>query len=414
MLKSAGLTLLSKLLTALLNFAAIIIISRFLGPADKGICSWYLVIIATSLIFSELVAGPAVGLLIHKYNIAKVRSVGYIWSIFISLFIPAFFLITQKINVTEWALIVVLCWLNAANTLHLHLLLAKQRLALFNGYNFFLAATAVTFVFVLFEMGYAGRINYLFCLIVAWGLCFFAGLFLFSADKNKDLKNDSTSGLLKEGFTYGIANQAGHLTSLLNNKLVFFLLPGAILGVYSNALSLAEAILMIPGSVGQILYSKALNSNDQRKSDENARIAWWLNLVLLSLIFLILCLVPDIFYQYLFGTAFKGVRVYLIILALGMVFYSGFLILSYCQSAKGNFIRNFYATVIGLLANAGVCMLYFRMHKLDPTMGAICLSVGFFIIFLVSAVQFWKVSSAAKGLLSPPSIQEIQSFLVNK
>ena len=137
MLKSAGFTFITRFITAILNFLSVIIISRFLGPAERGVCGWYIVIVATTLVFSELVSGPAAGFLLRKYEEWMVRKLSYAWAVIPVLMINSFFFLIGKVSWQEWGLLTVICWLNAANTIHLHLLLARQRFFFFNALTIF-------------------------------------------------------------------------------------------------------------------------------------------------------------------------------------------------------------------------------------------------------------------------------------
>lgn len=411
MFKSASLTLLSKLLTAISNFATVILLSRFLGASDRGICGWYLVVIAISLVFSEVAAGAATGFMVQHYPINKIRSLGYLWSLFSALAITSFFLFLHKIGFLEWCFLSVLCWLNAANTMHLTLLLAKQRFVLFNGLNFFMAAGVLLSLFIFFQLGNVNRHAYLYSLLLAWGVAFIVGLLVFNKNETLIYPNVANRQLFRDGFSYGLANQAGHLASLLNSRLVYFLLPATVLGIYSNAISLSEALMMLPGSLGQVLFAAVLNNKTSDKAANKAHVIWWASLIILFLAFLVILLIPDLLYQYIFGAEFTGVKTFLSVLAAGAVFNGGYLILSYWQSANGKFWSNFYATLIGLAVNMSLCFSFYFSGRFNPLMAAYSISISFFALFIVSAVQFCKINGGWKSLFSLPSANKLSNFL---
>jgi O-antigen/teichoic acid export membrane protein len=216
--------------------------------------------------------------------------------------------------------------------------------------------------------------------------------------------------LLRDGFRNGMANQAGHLAGLLNSRLIFFMLPASVLGIYSNALSLAEATMMIPGSMGQVMYASLLNEKDPHKSSATAKLTWWVTLLLLIIVFVIVLLIPDLFYQLIFGHAFAGVKHFLSYLSAAMIFYGSYLVISYWQSANGWFIRNFYATLAALVVNGAVSLVLYFSGNYHIITGIWALAAGFFTLFLVAIIQFGKKNAGVNSLLSLPGRSEITEF----
>jgi O-antigen/teichoic acid export membrane protein len=317
----------------------------------------------------------------------------------------------NKITLQEWALLSILCWLNAANSIHLHLLLARQQLHFFNGLAVFMPLAVVIFLLIFFTTGHLSKIYYLYSLLLAWGLSFFLGLLLFTKPHGNVKEASALMHLIKEGFRYGITNQASHLTGLLNNRLIFFILPAGLLGIYSNALSLAEASMMIPSSLGQVMYASLLNEKNPGKSARMAILNWWFTLLLLAAILIAVLLVPDAFYQLIFGKAFTGVKSYLIYLCIAIVFYGGYLVCSYWQSANGWFIKNFYATLAGLGINAVLSLLFYLSGTYTIHTGILALGAGFFVLFLVSIFQFGAKNGGIKQLFPIPNRLEIVHFI---
>ncbi|CAN5583547.1 hypothetical protein BH10BAC3_BH10BAC3_20320 [soil metagenome] len=388
MLKSSGYVLIAKLLIAGLNFTSIIIISRWLGPVERGVCSWYLVVIAVSLVFSEMIAGPAAGFLLRDYGEKQVRFISYVWAIITSIITTGFFFFLHKIESFEWLILFVLCWLNAANSLHLHLLLARQQIKRFNGLAVFIPAAVIICLVIFFIAGFTSRISYLYSLLIAWSVAFFMGKRLLKKFLNVQPPGNSIRQLIRDGFKNGIANQASHLAGLLNSRMIFFILPATILGVYSNALSLAEASLMIPGSFGQVMYASILNEKNKQGSARKARQTWWLSIASLTLVFLMVVIIPDQFYQAIFGKAFEGVKSHLIFLSAAMIFFGGYLIMSYWQSANGRFIQNFYAHLAAVAVNGIMSLAFFLTGNYSIKNGILALGSGYIILCIVSVFQF--------------------------
>lgn len=413
MLKSAGFTFIAKLMVALLNFAAIVMLSRYLGPADRGICSWYLVIISVCLVFSETIAGPTAGFLLLRYPGKWIRFASYAWAVITSVVITGLFFAFQRISINEWVLLIILCWLNAGNSIHLHLLLANQQFKLFNSLAVFTSATLVICLLLFFSSGFLSKMGYLYSLLLSWGLSFLIGMILLSKPYGSKVEKLSLRFFIKDGFRYGITNQASHLTGLLNNRLIFFVLPANMLGVYSNALALAEATMMIPGSMGQVLYAAVLNEKNAGNSKRLAVLSWWLTFLFLAGLFLLVLVLPDTLYQAVFGKSFIGVKAYLVFLSGAIVFYGCYLVFSYWQSANGRFIYNFYAMLGGLLVNTLVSLIVYFNGLYHITSGILALAAGFITIFMISLVQFSKHKEGLKKLFRLPGQADFKQFFNN-
>jgi O-antigen/teichoic acid export membrane protein len=338
------------------------------------------------------VAGPAAGYLLKEHSSKQVRLVSYSWSLLISFVITGILFAIKKIGQTEFFLLTALCWLNSANSIHLHLLLAKQKFNWFNSLNLFSPLLTLGILFLLFYKGEPSRINYLIALLIAWSVAFITGWIVSNKGERKEALT-SWKNLLKQGFSNGISNQASHLAGLLNNRLVFFLLPATALGVYSNALSLAEATLMIPGSLGQVMYASAL----QEKKPSTVlylKKAGWVSAVLLFLAFLVVLFLPEGFYLWIFGPGFSGVSGHLKQLIFCMILYSGYLITSYWQSARGKFLKNFYANLAGLAVNLLLTCFFLLSGNYSIGGGIFALGGSFIAMCLFSFFQVFKSQAA--------------------
>ena len=108
MFRSAGLTFGSKLFTALVNFAIVILLSQWLGDAGKGRCSLYLVAFSTALIFCECISGSTVVYLLSKYSHRQLLLIFYGWSLLASLLTGLAVWLAGKNNMyseTSWIIV---------------------------------------------------------------------------------------------------------------------------------------------------------------------------------------------------------------------------------------------------------------------------------------------------------------------
>ena len=352
MVKTAALNGLSKLAAASFNFAVVVILSRGLGAEARGQCGWYLVVIALVLVLSEVLAGSAVVFLMQHFAWQQIRRLHAFWSLAVSLAVSAGCLALGKLHPPEAAWIVLAAWLNALWVHQQHILLGLGKNVKFLWLQFIAPAFILTGVWIIVQMRLSGALAYLWALSAGWGLGVLWGLYWLPLWPVKQRQNyQSWCLVFKSAVKYGAVNQVAHGFGILNNRLAYYLLPATLLGVYSNALALAEAMLLLPGSLGQIMYAQIARMPQSHDKLGVLRQAFWVNASLMLLGACLVFLIPDALYTWLFGPDFAGVKTYLMPLGLAMVLYSTYLILSYYHSAQGLFKLNIWPLLGGLLAS---------------------------------------------------------------
>jgi O-antigen/teichoic acid export membrane protein len=276
------------------------------------------------------------------------------------------------------------------------LLLAQKKFRLFNLLSVLSPGLTVFFVMLLLRHFGPDKLFYLAGLAVSWLISFFLGLY-FLQKQFVLTKISGGKSLWQTGFKNGLANQLSHLAGLLNNRFIYFLVPATLLGVYANALSLAEASLMIPTSIGQVLYASHLNNEKPTRFFETMAGNFLVNAVLLAGIAVLVLLIPASLYAYVFGPAFGGVKSYLALLSVFMIFYGGYLICSYRHSANGHFLYNFYANLAGTGINIAISLWYVVHNTYTPEKGIIALGSGFVAMFITSLILLNRKEIAARG-----------------
>ncbi|MEO7311935.1 MAG: oligosaccharide flippase family protein [Chitinophagaceae bacterium] len=411
MFKSVGITFATKLLVAIINFAMIILLSRVLGPDGKGICSLYLVIFSTSLILCECISGSTVVYLLSKFSYRQLLYIFYAWSIPCSLLIGAIFYGLLKIDGQELVWILILNWLNAAVSMHQLVALGKEKLPLFNLLNILQAVLSITAVFFCFNYFAASPVNYLIALSIAWGLTYLIGLVtIFKIPETNE--KVPWKELVKAGFTTGIANQAGTLMQLVNTRIGYMLLSGAELGIYSNAVSLCEATLLINSSIGTVQYSRIVNEKKRPEQIKLTHQCFWTSAWLMITALVVLTLLPQTVYTFVFGSDFNAVQQPIRLLAPGMLFYSGYIIFSYFFSGTGRFAVNNFPALAGLsITLLGYAAAKITGIPITMPLVAVMLVLSYTTLFAMSLILFLQVENITlKEWVKMPSRQSLKEL----
>ena len=412
MFKSAGITFVSKLVVAIINFGIIILLSQLLGTQGKGQCSLYLVIFSTALIACECISGATVVYLLSKFSYRKILTVFYIWSIPASCVVGFLFYILSKINASELLYIVVICWLNAVVSIHQMIVLGKQRMDLFNLLNIVQAVFSILSIWICFKYIDASTLHYLQALLIAWGATFLIGLLLVFRFKD-DKPDTSWSLVIKEGFKSGIANQAGTLMHLAYTRTGYILLPATELGIFSNAVSLCEASLLVSSSISTVQYSKIVNEKDKVAQTKLTHQCFWTSALLMFIALVVLCLLPDGLYTWLFGPQFNEVAIPVRMLAPGIFLFSCYITFSYFFSGTGRFHINNYpalaAMLFTLISYGGAAIIGI---PISIPLVAVILVFSYATMFIMSFMLFLSIEKMTlKTWMHLPSRKSLKEWL---
>jgi len=167
--------------------------------------------------------------------------------------------------------------------------------------------------------------------------------------------------LLKKMFKYGFVIQIANLAQLFNGRLsiyiIEFIAGRKSVGLYNLGTKLSETIWLIPQSLSAVQYGRIVNGND------NKEYAKKISLVLLKLAFIVsffgavfLAFFPDQWLGYIFRAEFIEAKRVFYALSLGIVIFSGNIILSTYFAGFGKYKTNMTASLIGL-AVLGTCCL---------------------------------------------------------
>lgn len=341
---------------ALLNFVIAAVISQAVGDVGKGEQSLLLTTITFILIFSDIISGSSLVYLTPKHSFSKLILPSYIWSILVGLvsacIIPIFyntlpFHITMNIGI-----LAILASLNAVNV---EILIGKERVKAANYLNLFQPIAILgTLSICYFLLGITNVNSYIIALYAAYGGSWLGGFILLRKEfiKTRICRWAEYKTVTADLVKYGFLNQTGHFVQFFNLRLSYYLLasymsPGST-GVFSNAVSLAEAIWIISRSIALVQYARISNSDDAAYSQKLT-----LDLTKLCLAFstagmLVLALFPSAFYIWMFGPEFGEIPTLIRILAPGTLMYSVYLIIGHYYSGIGKYQMNTYSALCGL------------------------------------------------------------------
>ena len=340
-----------------MNFLIAVVISQTVGDVGKGEQALLLMDITFVLIFSDIISGSSIVFLAPKYEFSKLIPPAYLWSVMIGLFsIVVFPLVGGEMTWSLAANIGLLSVLSSLTSVNTSVLIGRERVNAANAVNLWQPVTILlTLLVCYFGFGMLNLNAYIISLYVAYGGSWLLGTILLL----KEFRNFSFFSAIEYKevvsalFKYGILNQAGHLVQFFNLRLGFYLLQRFVdtgsTGVFSNAVSLAEAVWIVSRSIALVQYARIANSDD---IDYSRRLTLDLSKVCLAFSAVgmtVLALLPASFHLWLFGPEFGALPTLIRILAPGALMYTLYMMMEHYFSGIGRYQMDIYAALCGLV-----------------------------------------------------------------
>ena len=388
----------TKILAAALNFLIAIIISQTLGDSGKGTQALLLATISFILIFSDIICGASIIYLAPRHSFKKILVASVVWAGLIALasgFIMWFFYLDLDTDLVIH--VALLSFVSSLSNINFRFLVGKEEIKKAN-YNtllqpVLLVLTLVVYYIILKRTDIYG---YIIGLYAAYGGTFLLGMWMLRKEyANLRHDKDKEYGpVLKDLFKYGFLNQTGHFVQFFNLRLSYYLLNKYInvgrVGVFSNAVSLAEAIWIISSSIALVQYARIANADDRAYAQKLTLDLSKICLVISALAIIVLALLPPQVYIFVFGPEFGEMTGLIRILAPGVLFYCIFLILGHYYSGTGRYQMNTFAALCGLTVT---CALGFTLiPRMDVTGAAITSAVSYTVNAIFLFVFFLKES----------------------
>jgi O-antigen/teichoic acid export membrane protein len=389
MLKKIIATLFTKGFVALVNLAILLISSKQLGGDVRGQVSLLVLNIAIIQAVNEIYTGYALVYFIPNYSLKKIYRTGFVWTLFCSIILSVVFLVF-KIGIREqWIHVTFLSFIIILHSFHGVIILAKERIKMYNFLNFFQPALLLIVLMVeIFYFKLKTVDSYIIALYISF-LCsiVFSSLEVLSIFKRLEhvLSNFDSKLIIKNGFY----NQLANLSHMLSNRYNFYLLGNTVLvGIYSSATSLIESVLIISSSVAPIILTYIANKKDESK---NVRITFLLSKLcfLLSLgCVLVLLIIPGDFFTYLLGKDFSATKNVMLSLSPGVLFISFSTIISHYFSGLGKqrliAIANFSGLSVTILTS------YFLVNHFQLLGACYAACLSYFVASVILVVLFMK------------------------
>ena len=378
---------------AFINLAILLVSCQQLGSDIRGQVSLLIFNIAIIQIINEIYTGYILVYFIPRFSLKKIYASGILWALICTILCVAvmavLFLYFEMGTESHWIHLTILSLLIIVHSFHMVIILAKERIKIYNFLNFFQPALLLAVLFLMFFVFHIKSINsYIIALYVSFSAAIILSIIqVVSIFKHHN--NDLTLFEPKRIIENGFYNQLANLCHMLSNRYNFYLLGNTILvGIYSSATSLIESVWIISGSVSPIILTFIANEKDPKN---NARITLLLAKIcfLLSLIcVVVLYFIPRDFFVFLLGEDFIHVKTVMLYLSPGILLISFATIISHYFAGLGKQKILLVANSCGLLTTIAVS--HYLISR-DQLLGACyAASLSYFVATIILVGFFLK------------------------
>ena len=352
MLKKISITFFSKLTNAVLGFLNAILIIQFLGAEGKGVTTLFMTSLSLCLLFCQIIGGNALVYLSSRLPVSLLLLASYIWAIVVSVVLTC---ILNVLGICPPQFVVelsIVSILFAFFHTHLFILLGKEKSLLFNALSPLPQLLQLFASIVLFIVLQIHNINvYIYNLYFIFSASYFISLiFILPKIAPFEMPDKETIHML---WKHGSKAQASNILFFFNNRIFFYLLGYYFIktevGIYSVAVMIIEAVLLIGNSMSLMLYSKISNTVS---ANEQILLTKKFAILSFSLTLFALCIVvviPADIYTIIFGTDFYSIKTIILYLFPGTLLMSVYYVTSSYFSGTGKYQYNNYAVLLGLL-----------------------------------------------------------------
>ncbi|HEX2395473.1 MAG TPA: polysaccharide biosynthesis C-terminal domain-containing protein [Bacteroidales bacterium] len=387
-------TFFTRFFIAISNLAIAVILSNYTGAAGRGEQSLIITLITFIIIITSVIGSSSISYLLPRHSFYSLIIPSYLW---IAAIIALCFILLPFLNLVDEAFTVDICILSfilAIVNVNTAVLVSRQRINSANQVGFVQSVMIVAWLLISFlVIGNKSVSGYVNALYIGYGSSLLLS-FAYIGSYFRGIKKESLSTFIEAGkrlTVLGFFNQIAVFTQLLSFRLSYYLLNAYYgneqVGIYANAVSIAESVWLIGRSIATVQHSRIVNSEDALYSLKLTSRINRINIIITVVIIIIMAFVPDRFYTILFGDEFTGINRIIRIIAPGIVFFGIALILGNYFSSTGKHFVNAIASTAGLFITL---LLGFLLIPQYETSGAgITATVSYGITALI-AYYFYR------------------------
>jgi O-antigen/teichoic acid export membrane protein len=391
-------TIFSKGLISVLNFLVVLITARVLGTGGRGEISIMFLNITVILLFNDILGGSSLVYLTSKHKPWSLFMPAIATGLLTGVLFPILFQLYFHFPLTDLMYFVLLTLLSNFSSIFNYFLNGFEKIKQNNLANISQSLVIVLALLVQFlvmkdysvysyyrALGLGYFVNFL---ISAWGL---RGLITPVPFVWKDS--------VRLIAAYGLIGQAGNIFQLLNYRFSYYVLNSLDdpqskqhVGLFSTAASVSEAVWVIMNGIAMVQYATLSNRNHPELAIQLTLKLSKISFALSVFALLVLNLLPEEVFVFLFGKGFAGIKEYCLLLAPGIAAAGLTGVYSHYFAARGDMKTSASSALVGLIVTLGFSLYFIPL--LGPR-GAAITNTASYLASSVFLVVMFKVQSRA-------------------
>lgn len=412
----------TRLLNALINLVILLLITNKIGSEGFGVIALIMVDITIIQMLIDLVAGSALIYFSSRANIGQLLFPAYLW---IGLIILVFFslsLLSKAVFPVLYTTIVpagfeihilALALLNALMITHYNLLIGRERIKAYNIiFTLQILSLLGVFIFNLFILKDETPLAFVHALYIAYGVGAIIAFFTVMRKANQ-LALKGWKSVLINVIHFGYISFLANILNIGNKRISFYVLRYftglSALGIYNAGVQLTEGLRIIGQSISLVQFSSISNSENREyaKSLTIKLMKFTLALTLLAMV--ILLVIPETIYTWIFSKDFMEVKPIIIALSPGVIALAANNIFSHYFSGLGNPKVNMWANLVGLVFTIVLAF------TLIPVLGYIGAAITASVSYISSVIyQYFVFKKETQTRITEwiPSKKDLLDFVI--
>lgn len=333
-------------------FLVHVLVSRYLGAEGRGMAAIFVLNSVVIQLAAQIIAGSSVSYFAPRLDNRKLLSIAWMWNAGISVL--AFIILSViPINPVFILPVTLNVFFFTGLLIHQVFLLSRKKLQWYNLLLFLPHLNILVFILLIREI--TGTLN-LEDVMWSYNISMFVWMLIsgYACYREEWLR---TSHNAKEVFRtmlhYGGVAQLANTFQLLSYRVTFYILNSyhgdKNLGIYTNAVVMAESIWIIARAGSSVLYSDLVNSTDKQHNREATQQLAKRILLISAAALAALCILPDGIYTAIFGKDFTGIQECIWFLAPGVLAMSAINIYAHYFSGTGKVQISTFASLISMI-----------------------------------------------------------------
>lgn len=350
----------ARAVNVLTQLATLIMGTKFLGAAEWGKAFIAQTDITFLLIGIELIAGSGLVYFTPRKKLNTLITISYGWIALVMLLYVLLFTALSLVPtfyhtiVPEgyvW-LVLLMTFVYSLHEFNLNHFLGKEKVATYNWLFLIQILTQVSMMAILiFALNLRTARALLYSQLCGYSLATLIGWILLFPNLKREGR-EPLKDSVKEMLHYGAFMQLSTLVSTLNKRLSLYLLKTHCdersIGVYASGTQVTEGVNIVSQSIGLVAFSALSNTEKAERISQLTLRFIKVSILLTFMALLVICLLPTSFFEWLFSGEFSDIRMVILLMAPGIVFFSAHTVLANYFSGTGKPKYNLYASLIGL------------------------------------------------------------------